>query len=135
MEKNIKEKEFNRSEIIRFGLNGIFATLVHFGVLSFNLNVLKIELAGVANFFAAIFGITFSFFGNRYFVFKGKNGDLVGQSIKFILLYTFVVVLHAAVLYFWTDIFEKPYLFGFLIAVFFQVILSYLGSKYLVFNQ
>ena len=57
-------------QVARYIVNGLFATAVHYGVLTFCLTVLQLPSAGVANLIAAVFGITASFFGSRYFVFR-----------------------------------------------------------------
>ena len=44
-------------QFFRYVVNGLLATAIHFSVLTFNLNVLGIGSAGVANGIAAIFGI------------------------------------------------------------------------------
>ena len=58
------------AEILRYGINGLVATAVHYTVLRFQLAVLCVHSAGVANFVAAFFGIATSFVGSRYFVFQ-----------------------------------------------------------------
>ncbi|WP_251285275.1 GtrA family protein, partial [Enterobacter hormaechei] len=79
------------------------ATAVHYGVLHFNIEVLHIPLAAVANAIAAVFGITVSFLGSRYFVFHGRQGSLARQGSLFLLIYTVIAVLHALVMYVWAD--------------------------------
>ncbi|HHW4681225.1 MAG TPA: GtrA family protein, partial [Xylella taiwanensis] len=59
-----------RGQVLRYLLNGLFATAVHYTILRFNMEVLDLHLAGLANGIAAVFGITVSFIGNRYFVFR-----------------------------------------------------------------
>lgn len=121
-------------EIARYGINGVVATAVHFGVLTFNLNVLHFQSAAVANLIAAVFGIAISFLGSRYFVFPGTGGAIITQAIKFSGLYGAIAVLHGLVLFIWTDRFGLDYRLGFLIATGLQVSLSYLGNKFLIFK-
>jgi len=122
-------------ELVRYGINGVFATLVHYAVLSFNLNVLGFPSAGLANLVAAVFGISASFLGNRYFVFPHTGEAMITQAIKFSGLYGFIAVLHGLVLLIWTDLYNLDYRFGFIIATLIQVSLSYLGNKFLVFKK
>ena len=56
---------------VRYLINGLAATAVHFVVLTFNLKVLGWGSAGIANLVAAVFGITASFLCSRYFFFQG----------------------------------------------------------------
>lgn len=121
-------------ELMRYGVNGVAATLVHYAVLSFNLNVLGLSSAGVANGIAAIFGISASFLGSRFFVFSDSRESLRSLAVKFGSLYGCIAIMHAIVLALWTDWFNLDYRIGFLIATAMQVSLSYLGNKFLVFR-
>ncbi len=137
MLKTIKEKatSLDKAEIFRFVLNGVIATLVHFAILNFNIHILHFKLVGLANFFAAIFGITTSFLGNRFFVFRGHSDGVATQSVKFVVLYAVLAVLHGFVLFVWTDIYHLDFRIGFVIATGLQVIFSYIGNKLLVFKN
>jgi len=121
-------------ELGRYVVNGLVATAVHYSVLVFNLNVLSVPSAGMANFIAAIFGITVSFLGSRYFVFQKTDGSILNQMLKFGSLYFAIAILHGLVLFVWTDLMGFDYREGFLIATALQVSLSYFGNKKLVFN-
>jgi putative flippase GtrA len=122
-------------ELVRYGINGVFATLVHYAVLSFNLNVLGFPSAGLANLLAAVFGISASFLGSRYFVFPHTGEAIIKQAVKFSGLYGFIAVLHGLVLLIWTDLYNLDYRLGFIIATMIQVSLSYAGNKFLVFRK
>jgi len=121
-------------ELVRYVINGVIATAVHYGVLSFNLDVLNFPSAGLANLAAAVFGISTSFLGSRYFVFPKTGEAITTQAIKFSGLYGAIAVLHGLVLLVWTDWLGLDYRLGFLIATGFQVSLSYIGNKFLVFK-
>ncbi|MBF7728990.1 GtrA family protein [Pseudomonas sp. N040] len=121
-------------EVLRYGVNGVVATAVHFSVLAFNLQVLHFSSAGLANLVAALFGITTSFFGSRYFVFPRTGETIVVEALRFSSLYGFIALLHGGVLLVWTDHFGLDYRLGFLLATVLQVSLSYLGNKFLVFK-
>lgn len=122
------------SEILRYAVNGVVATLAHYATLTFNLEVLGLRSAGLANFIAAAIGIGVSFIGSRYFVFAGARGSLAAQVVKFGGLYGAIAILHGAVLFAWTDVMALDYRAGFLIATALQVSLSYVGNKRLVFR-
>ena len=124
----------NAFEILRYALNGLVATAVHFGVLTFNLEVLEIPSAGLSNLIAAVFGIGASFIGSRYFVFPATDASMLGQAIKFSSLYGGIALLHGLVLLAWTDWLGMDYRWGFLLATGLQVVLSYIGNKFLVFK-
>lgn len=121
-------------EIVRYSINGLVATAVHYGVLTFNLQVIEIPSAGLSNLVAAIFGISASFLGSRHFVFAATGEPIFKQAIKFSGLYGAIALLHGLVLLLWTDWYGLDYRLGFLIATAIQVLLSYLGNKFLVFR-
>jgi putative flippase GtrA len=123
-----------RGQFVRYVVNGLAATAVHFAVLSFNLQVMEMRYAGVANLIAAAFGIATSFIGSRYFVFEGRGRPLLRQATKFGLLYAAIALLHGAVLFGWTDMLGLDYRAGFAVATALQVLLSFWGNKHLVFK-
>lgn len=133
-EIELKLKSVDHSEIARYLINGLLATGVHFSVLTFNLQIYDMQSAGLANLIAAVFGITSSFLGSRYFVFKKHEAPVFNQAMTFVILYATIACLHGLVLFVWTDIYEYDYRIGFIFATFLQVALSYWGNKVLVFK-
>jgi putative flippase GtrA len=123
------------SEPIRFVGNGLAATAIHFAVLSFLISIVQVGSAGLANLIASIFGITASFLGSRYFVFKNERSAIAVQATRFALLYGCIAVIHGSFLFFWSDIQGLDYRIGFLIATGIQVSMSYIGNKFLVFSK
>jgi putative flippase GtrA len=120
-------------EILRYGLNGLAATAVHYSVLVAGFGFLKIPSAGLANLIAAACGIAVSFFGNRIFVFRDDAESVLRQAARFGLLYAAIAVFHTGFLAIWTDVYALNYSVGFLFATCFQTVSSYFGNKYLVF--
>lgn len=121
-------------EVVRYGINGLAATAIHYSVLTLNLKVIEIPSAGLSNLIAAIFGISASYLGSRYFVFASTKESILKQAIKFSGLYGAIALLHGLLLLIWTDWYGLDYRMGFLIATAIQVSLSYVGNKYLVFK-
>lgn len=121
-------------ELFGFVVNGIIAAVVHFSVLLMNIEIFKFQSAGLANFVAAVFGLTTSFIGNRHFVFKKKDNFIVKQASKFLVLYILIACFHGFSLYIWTDIYALNYLNGFLLISFMAVFFSYFGNKFMVFK-
>lgn len=120
-----------------FGIcNGLVATAVHYTILRFNLEVLGLHSAGLANGIAAIFGIIVSFIGNRYFVFRIVivQVPLAKQVLLFILTYFCIALIHTCILYFWTDVYNLNYTLGFLMATAMQVVFSFFSNKFMVFK-
>ncbi len=123
-----------RSQIVRYLINGLVATAVHYGVLRFNMEVLGMQSAGAANGVAAIFGIAVSFLGSRYFVFRAARGGFARQGMLFVATYGFIALLHAGILHLWTDIYALDYSAGFLVATCMQVAFSFVANKFMVFK-
>ena len=123
-----------RKQPVRYIINGLIATAIHFLILTFNLKVLGWKSAGAANLVAAVFGISASFLGSRYYVFSGSIEPLFRQLYRFILLYAIMALLHGALLYLWVDLYAFNYIVGFVIATIMQVVCSYIGNKILVFK-
>ena len=124
------EKEFGR-----YVVNGLIATFIHYVVLTVNIEWIGIDSAGLSNFLAAGFGISASFIGSRYFVFKKYDVPIILQASKFMGLYGIIAIVHGVILFLWTDMIANDYRVGFLIATTFQVAISYLGNKILVFGE
>lgn len=119
---------------VRYILNGLFATGVHFAVLTFNLKILEWRSAGLANLLAAVFGITASFLGSRYYVFKGSTETLGHQVFRFLFLYIAIALLHGGIMYLWVDSYRLNYIYGFIVATIMQMVFSFWGNKLLVFK-
>ncbi len=121
-------------ELVRYVINGLIATALHFVILTFNLKILQLSSAGMANLLAAAGGITASFLGNRIFVFTKLSEPLVAQAIKFSGVYIVIALLHGLVLLIWTDCLNLDYKPGFLLATALQVSIGYFGNKFMVFK-
>ena len=121
-------------QAVRYVINGLAATAVHYGVLRFNIEVLHIPLAAAANALAAVFGITASFLGSRYFVFRGRQGSLARQGSLFLLVYALIAVLHALVMYLWADRLGLDYRIGFVLATGMQMAISFIANRWVVFK-
>jgi putative flippase GtrA len=116
----------------RFALNGVVATVVHFLVLSFLIEIVRFKSAGTANGFAAIVGISVSYFGNRTFVFK-SNQSTSHTLPRFLIIYAAVAIWHILVLSIWTDYLGLLYPAGYILATLGSMTLTFLGSRYFVF--
>lgn len=122
-------------QVVRYAVNGLAATAIHFGVLQINLKLVGMSSAGLANFIAAFFGIAVSFIGSRYYVFQSHRQPILRQASKFGGLYAAIACLHGLVLYGWSDLQGWDYRLGFLLATVLQVVFSYWGNKLLVFRE
>ena len=119
----------------RYIINGLLATGIHYAVLVILLEVAQLDLASVANLIAAVFGISASFLGSRYFVFQQLDESAWQQMLRFVPLYALIAVIHTMVMRVWTDHIGWNYTLGFLLATGLQIAGSFLGNKYLVFKS
>lgn len=125
----------HKNEAGRYVINGIVATLTHFCILTFNIEVLGVQSAGVANFIAACLAIVVSFLGSRYFVFRKQHNSVMSQALRFGVLYLALAVTQGVIMYLWSDVFDLDYRVGFVVATGVQVVCSYLGNKFFVFHE
>lgn len=128
-------KALDVPQVLRYAVNGLFATAVHFSVLRLAIEVLHVPSAGLASLIGATFGIGTSFLGSRHFVFRRREQAILPQAGRFLGLYAAIAVLHGAVLWGWSDLAGWDYRVGFLIATGLQMCLSYVGNKVLVFKS
>lgn len=122
------------NQFLRYVVNGLVATLVHYVILTINIQWLGFSSAGLANFVAAIVGISVSFLGSRYFVFQNTQGAMSTQALTFAGLYGVIAVINGLVLFVWTDWLSFDYRLGFVVSTVIQFSLSYFGNKRLVFT-
>lgn len=121
-------------QVLRYLVNGVIATLVHYAVLSLNLGLFGFRSAGLANFVAALFGIGASFLGSYLYVFPTARGRVVSRLVLFGGLYGLIAVLHGLLLWLWTDLCGADWRTGFVLATAVQMSISYLGNKHVVFR-
>ena len=127
-------KQFSIKQLSRFVINGIFATLVHYVIFVISIEFFYIKFIALANLIGAFFGISCSFIGNKYFVFKNNDFNLKSQLLKFTLTYAFLGFVSSTILFVWSDLFKMNYNYGFIFAAFFQFILSFIINRNWVFR-
>lgn len=122
-----------QKEAVRFVINGLIASLIHFSVLYACVNLLIISYDGISNFIGAIFGTIYSFLGNKFFVFNSKHNSIYTEGYKFLILYTLMAFNHGVFLYVWSDLFGQNYILGFIIITILNTMLSFFYNKYKIF--
>jgi len=127
-------ESFATAQLWRFIVNRLAATTVCFAVVTFNLHVLTLRSVGLANLLAAVFGISASFLGSRYFVFRNAEENVLRQAYGFGALYSAIAALHRIVLHAWSDIAGYDYRVGFFDGNCIAVNSWFFGSKFLVFR-
>ena len=118
--------------IVRFAINGLVATGVHYLVMVFAIHVLGITWYSLAYALAFLFAVVTSFWGNKLFVFKSRQVQDF-QFVKFVILYLGLLVMTSLTMWVVSDYGGLHYNTGFIIAVTLQFIGGYLGSRYLIF--
>ncbi|GAA6143114.1 GtrA family protein [Hydrogenophaga sp. 5NK40-0174] len=120
---------------VRYLINGVVATCVHYAVLALLVDGAQMASAGLANLLAACVGIAVSFAGNRWFVFRAQASGRhwTSQGTRFVVSYGLLALVHGAVLAVWTDVLHWDYRLGFLLALCLQVVLGYAANRFFVF--
>ena len=123
------DPKLKASQLIRFVVVGILNTSVsYFIYAAFLLSGLGYQLA---NLFALLVGILFSFKTQGHLVFNNTNNRLLGRFVvSWALIYGCVITLIGQIMNLGLD----AYVAGAL-ALPFSVVLSYLAQKYFVFRQ
>ncbi|MBT2768157.1 GtrA family protein [Stenotrophomonas sp. ISL-67] len=121
-------------QLLRYVINGLVATGVHFAVLTLLVEVVHVPSKGVANLLAAAVAIVASFLGNRLFVFAATQARASGQLWRFVLLYAAIALLNGGLMALWSDVLKFDYRVGFVLISIIQFILSFLGNRLLVFK-
>jgi putative flippase GtrA len=105
----VKQAGREVAQVGRFGIVGIINTLIDFIIL----NIVSRATGWsdeIANIPAVMVAMTFSFFANRHFVFKGgQKKDIVQQAIEFFPITAFgVIVVQGVIIYFFENIWRYP---------------------------
>ena len=119
--------------IFRFGLNGLFATAVHYAVLAGLVEGAGMASAAVANALAAVCGIAVSYVGNRSFVLRSRAPHRQA-GLRFLACYAAVVALHGGAMALWADLGGLDYRIGFLLFTGMAAVLTYLLNRFYVFR-
>lgn len=125
-------KRLLNSTLVRFVINGVVATAVHYTTLVVLMEFVELASAGLANALAAIVGITASYIGNYKQVFR-SNAAHSATLPRFLGVYAAVAGLHGVALAIWTDLFGFRYHLGFVIATGLSVALTFMANRWLVF--
>ena len=122
------------ARVFRFGLNGLFATAVHYGVLAGLVEAAGMASAAIANALAAVCGIAVSYAGNRTFVLRSRAPHRRAGP-RFLVCYAAVVSLHGGAMALWADLEGLDYRIGFVLFTGAAAILTYLLNRFYVFRQ
>lgn len=120
-------------ELGRFLVNGVAATVVTWVVMRLFLDVLDLPWAWLAFWIGAIAGITVSFLGNRYFVFRRADAPMAHQAARFVAAYAVIALMVSGIMALWADVFHLDPNSGFVLATGVQVTLSFVANRVLVF--
>jgi len=119
--------------LLRFGLNGLFATAVHYAALTGLVEGAGLQSAALANALAALCGIAVSYVGNRRFVLRSRAPHR-RAGVRFLACYAMTVALHGGAMALWTDLGGLDYRVGFVLFTGAAAVLTYLLNRFFVFS-
>ena len=122
----------------KFVLNGFFATFIHYFTLTFFSSFIFSNSPnpyGWSYAVGSLFGITSSFFGNKFYVFKStiKKKSSTNQFIRFISIYFILMMICSTFMSILSDYFLIDYNISFIVIIGLQTILNYMLLKKYVF--
>ncbi len=120
--------------ILRFVVNGLFATAVHYAALTALVEGAGMASVALANAAAAVCGITVSYIGNRFFVLRSRAPHRRAAP-RFLGSYAAVVALHGGAMAVWADIAGLDYRPGFVLFTALAAVLTYLLNRLYVFRE
>ncbi|MBT4764775.1 GtrA family protein [bacterium] len=123
-----------KRKAMKFLINGGISTIIHYLALIFIVEIISISFV-IANILAGILGTTYSFIGNKYFVFKSHEESMHYQAVKFLILYGFLIAAHTLILFSLTNMIGFDYRVSFVLASIVLAIVSFLLNNSLVFNK
>jgi putative flippase GtrA len=123
-----------RIEFVRFVINGVVATAVHYAIFALLYFYAGVKLAALANVPAVFAGIAISFVGNRRFVFRSSSPDWEDEAVRFALLYGAIALIHVTILFIGADVLSVDATVTFALATVTQVCCNYIGARAWVFS-
>ncbi|MEM7774307.1 MAG: GtrA family protein [Pseudomonadota bacterium] len=123
------------SQASRYVINGLLATLAHYGAFATLVFVIGFTSAALANSVGALFGIAVSFLGNRYFVFRSTGYSWHQQCARFSFVYLALGALHVIIVWLLADRYGLDKTLAFATATAVQAISSFSINKFWVFKH
>lgn len=132
-------------QLIRFGVAGVLNTFVDFGALTMTSlmlatilgttsDALPFGFVAVCNVFAYICGIVNSWLINSTWTFQSQNKTFA-QSMKFVGVCVFGLLVNTALIYILPRTFSISTAAAKIIAIPVNLIINFLGSKFIVFRN
>jgi putative flippase GtrA len=122
------------SEIARFVVVGVMATIVHFSAL-----ITAVEHLGLApspaNGIAFLCAVGVTFFGQSFWVFRGHGGLALAKMIRFACSLAIGFTANLGIMAVCTRIFGFDYRIGFLACVAIVTVLNFVVNKLWVFKR
>lgn len=122
------------SEILRFGVVGVAATVVHFTVLTLAVGRLHL-LPAFANGVAFLCAVGVTYLGQSLWVFRGHAGRSTAQMLRFAASLALGFVANIAVMALATQGLGLDYRVGFLLGCVLVPVLSFFVNKLWVFRS
>jgi putative flippase GtrA len=125
---------FERQKL-RYVLNGVAATLVHYLTLRVLIQLLPGTDVGLCNMGASVAGITASFLGNRHLVFAQTQKWVGKQLAQFLVLYGVLASIQGALMHGLVASWGLNITLAFLICTAFQFVAGFSVNKYFIFHE
>ncbi len=122
------------SEVLRFGIVGVTATLVHFTVLTLAVERLG-AIPALANGSAFIVAVCVTYLGQSLWVFRGHAGRSSAQLMRFAVSLLIGFVANVSVMAMTTQLLGLSYQIGFLLSCVAVPVLSFFINKFWVFRS
>ena len=123
----------NNSQIIKFIISGLIATLINF--LTYSLIYIFFKKLVIASLFGYFLGLFFSFIFAKLWVFQDKSKQKVFKSFFiFCMIYFFGALVMSSIILILNYIFNN-HTMAWCFGTFFAALNNFLGSKYLLFKN
>ena len=119
--------------VIRFAVNGLVATAIHYIVLVALVEGANVTPIALATIIAANCGIAASYLGNRNFVMRAEIPHREAIT-RFLVCYAAVIGVHGALMALWADWAGLDYNIGFVLFTVVAAGVTYLSNRFYVFR-
>lgn len=119
-------------QVIKFGLVGVIATIIDFGVLYISTDILNVNYL-VSAAIGFILSTIFNYKASMKYVFKSKYKDARNKELSiFLSLSVIGLGINEVLLWLFVSLFHTHYLLGKLLATFFVLVFNFVSRKLLL---
>ena len=130
----LKDKE-KMKEIIVYGIFGVLTTIVSFGSFAILRYIFLNTNESILNIISLILAIIFAYVTNRKFVFKSKEKNILKEAGLFLMSRAFSMIFEMVSFFILNELIKMDGLIAKAIVSVFVIIINYIMSKVIVFNN